>query len=112
MTVPPEGAAAVIATVAVEFAPPTTVDGDSEMPSRPGGLIVSWAVWLVACVPVPIEAVIGAITVSATADVEIVNVALAVPAGTVTVEGTDALGDVVESQPISYPSLRSSVIGF
>jgi hypothetical protein len=80
-------------TVATELDPPGTVDGARDRLTRPGELIVRFAVWTA----LPRVAVIGAMVADETASVLMGNVALTFPARTVTDAGTEALDDVVES---------------
>jgi hypothetical protein len=84
--IPPVGAGPLSVTVPVEEPPPSTAVGLSVSPAMTGGLIVRTAVFETA----PRVAVIVGETVVATAEVEIVNVAVVWPAATVTLPGTMA----------------------
>jgi len=84
--IPPAGAIPVSITVAVDAPPPVKVVGLSVRVDITGGLTVSFAV----LVTLPLAAEIVATTEAATAEVVIANVAVFVPAGTVTMAGTCA----------------------
>ena len=86
-TAPPEGAAAVRATVPVELFPPLTLVGfkvSEERVMLPAGVMVKVA----CCELLPSVAVITAVVVVLTDVVVTVNEALVLPATTVTLLGT------------------------
>lgn len=95
---PPLGAAALMVTVPVEELPPTTLVGlkaTVESVAAPGGVTVNTAV-CVFCVMGPGTAVISTAVEAATEVVVMVKLALAPPAGMVTLVGTVAVAELVE----------------
>jgi len=82
-TVPPAGAGPVMVTVPVLELPPGTVLGEHDIAKTSGGVTVSFVLTLAS----PMEADIVAVTASVTGTVVIEKVAVAEPAGTVTLVG-------------------------
>src|SRR3989441_668152 len=104
-TAPPAGAAALKVTVATEELPPTTLVGFSARPETvrggggAGGVTVSSAEVL----PVAIVAVIVTVVDTVTGKAEAVNVALLLPARTVTFTGTVAARVLLLESPTVTP---------
>ena len=104
-TAPPAGAAALRVTVATEELPPTTLVGFSVKPETvrggggAGGVTVSRADVL----PVAIVAVIVTVVDAVTGKAEAVNVALLLPAGTVTLAGIVAARVLLLESPTVTP---------
>src|SRR3989442_3566529 len=104
-TAPPAGAAALRVTVATEELPPTTLVGLSTKPETvrggggAGGVTVSRAEVL----PVAIVAVIVTVVDMVTGKVEAVNVALLLPARTVTLAGIVAARVLLLESPTVTP---------
>src|SRR5215831_16462144 len=99
---PPLGAAAVRLTVAVELAPPLTVDGLSvsvETVGRGAAVNVRFAVLLTP----PYEPLMATTVVDATVEVVTVNVLEVEPAVTVTLAGTLATAELALERVTTAP---------
>ena len=88
-TAPPAGAPLVSVTEPCELVPPTTADGLTASVESAGGVAAAFTVRLVAALRCSSPVIVT--TVSAVTDVVVIgNVAVAAPAGTVTLAGTPA----------------------
>ena len=97
-TAPPVGAAPFSVTVPVELFPPTTEVGFSERADRVAALTVSVATWLAPYNPEMLTGVLAATELVVT-----VNVAVVLPAATVTLAGTCAAEVLLLASAMAAP---------
>jgi hypothetical protein len=102
---PPFGAAPVSVTVPWETTPPGTLEGLMENEFRTGGMTASIAV----IVPPKLAEIVTWVEI-ATGYVVIKNVALVLPAGTVTVAGTPAAVGVSLPSDIDSPPVGAAPV--